>query len=205
MDLPIMSKLAVTSLTIVLVVFMSSCVIASSNGSNENIPKYKFEDPEQYAVNSNNYPTYRIEVSVYRPPSTMVRGEVINGLKEELLNTDVWRVTHVYHDYFYIFSDEYQTRQEQLIKKSSSWNVIADYYFYHLPIDKTGKVVGGWVSFKNKKIVLLPSERRIVFDPNYWRNPEWDMQPSFKPVPRGSFRPRVHDPRSPYAAWDDGC
>ena len=177
-----LTTLTFASLIIVLVVFISSCTTASSNGLNENLPKYKFEDPEQYAVNSNNYPTYRVETSVYRPPSDMVRGKVISEPKEEIRNTDIWRVTHVYHDYFYIFSDEYQARQEQLIKKTYSWNVIADYYLYHLPIDKTGKVVGGWVSFKNKKNVFLSSERRIVFDPIYWRNPEWDKQPIFKPV-----------------------
>ena len=164
-------------LFVTLLAFLSGCAAPVPDVS-KNSFHYKFEDPEQYAVDSKNYPSYRIESSVYRPPSDMVRGKVINEPKEEILNTDIWKVTHVYKDYYYIFSDEYQARQEQLIKKSYSWNVNEDYYFYHLPIDNAGKVIGGWVSFKNKR--YLGSCCKIVFDPSYWRNPEWDKQPSFK-------------------------
>jgi hypothetical protein len=174
-----MTKHTLTYVSIVLLILLSGCAANAPNVANDGSPKYKFEDPDQYVVDSNNYPIYRIESSVYRPPSAMVRGKVINGPKEEILNTDLWRVTHVHNDYYYIFSDEYQARQELLIKKTYSWNVPVKYYFYHLLIDKAGKVVG-WISFKNKELVLLRSERRIVFDPNYWRNPEWEKLPSFK-------------------------
>jgi hypothetical protein len=169
-----------SKLFIALLLALSSCASTTSGGNEEILPKFKFEDPDQYAVDSKNYPTFRVENSIITPPQVMVKGNVINGPKEEIRTNDIWNVTHVHNDYYYIFSEEYQTRQEQLIKKTYSWNVPVNYYFYHLLIDKTGKVVGGWVGFKNRKLVLLPSERRIVFDPSYWRNPEWDKQPSFK-------------------------
>ena len=182
MRLTAMLTLAASRLIIVFLLTLSGCSMAAPDASREGLQKYKSEDPEQYVVDSKNYPTYRIESSIYRPPSGMVKGNVNYEPKEEIRTTDVWKVTHVYGSYYYIFSDEYQARQEQLIKKSYEWNVPKDYYIYHLTIDKTGKVIGGWVSFKNKKLVLLPSERRIVFDPSYWRNPEWDKQPKFKPI-----------------------
>lgn len=181
MGLAIMSAPAVTRFVIGLLLVLSSCASPVSGGNGEGFPKFKFEDREQYAVDSNNYPTFRIERSIYRPPPSMFKGVGGNTPNEEIRTTDLWRVRYVYGGYYYIFSNEYQKRQEQVFKQTGT-NDIVDYYLYHLPIDKTGKVMGGWVSFKNKKIVLLPSDRRVVFDPNYWRNPEWDKQPRFRPV-----------------------
>ncbi len=165
--------------SIALLLVLSACAAPTTVGNTEGMPK--FEDPDLYAVDSKNYPTYGIESVIYSPPSVMTRGYASSTPIEEIRSTDLWIVTHVYKGYYYIFSGEYQKRQEQLIKNSYSWNVIAERNFYHILIDKAGKIVG-WVIFKNKNVVLLRSERRIVFDSSYWRNPEWDKQPGFKPI-----------------------
>lgn len=53
------------------------------------------------------------------------------------------------------------------------------YYLDHLIIENSGKVIG-WISFKNPENVLLPSDRRVVMDPEYWKNPEWENLPGFR-------------------------
>lgn len=173
-----MLNLILSYFFITLLTVLSGCAAPTPDISKDGF-HYKFEDPDQYVVDSKNYPAYRIEKSIYRPPTGLVKGMLINHPDDEMSTADIWRVTHVYNGYYYIFSDEYQKRHMQNIKKSGL-NEFGDRYLYHLPIDTEGHVIGGWVYFKNKKLVLLPSERKIVFDPSYWRNPEWDKQPSFK-------------------------
>ena len=140
----------------------------------------KWDNPDLYEVDSSAYPTFRISKSVFDPPHGMVKGRLDMEPTSEILTDDVWHVTHNYGEYRYIFSMQYQTRQVNLIKQSYPWmKESSDYYLYHLPIDKYGKVVGGWIPFKNKKQVFLSSERKLVMDPSYWRNPEWEGKPSF--------------------------
>ena len=136
----------------------------------------KWENPDFYQVDSSAYPTYKIGKPIFDPPSIMADGMSYKKPMTEISADDIWYVTHKYREYRYIYSDSYQSRQEQLQKK-----VLVGSYtsLYHLPIDKSGKVIGGWVLFKNKKQVLLSSERKLVLDPNYWSNPEWEDKPYF--------------------------
>lgn len=176
-----MSMQVVTRYFVILCLALSGC--AAPTNVNKRVGLQRHQDPEQFAVDSKHYPIYRIEESIYRPPPVMLEGNAlsVNAPREEILATDIWKVTYVCNDHYYIFSDDHQTRREKLIKSSSSYNVIADFYLYHLLIDKTGKVIG-WVPFKNKKNVVLRGDRGVVFDPEYWRNPEWEKLPSLKPI-----------------------
>lgn len=165
-----------TKFFLILVLMLSAC---ATEMNKQALSKYTFENPEAYLVDSTDFHSYRIKSPVTTPPLVFVKGTAIREPREGIKTTDVWKVTHVYEGYLYIFSTEYQTRQAELIKRAYSWNVPANYYLDHLIIENSGKVVG-WISFKNPENVLLPSDRRVVMDPEYWKNPEWENLPGFR-------------------------
>lgn len=166
----------VTKFSLILVLMLSAC---ATEKDKQVLSGYTFENPESYSVDSKDFHRYRVTSSIATAPLASVKGTVIREPREGIKTTDVWKVTHVYKGYLYIFSTEYQTRQAELIKRSYSWNVPANYYLDHLIIEDSGKVIG-WISFKNSKNVLLPSDRRVVMDPEYWKNPEWENLPGFE-------------------------
>jgi hypothetical protein len=168
-------RVAVGKFFLVSVLMLSAC---ATEKDKHVLSKYTFKNPESYRVDSKDFHSYRIVSSVATTPLVSVKGTVIREPREGIKATDVWKVTHIYEGYLYIFSDQYQTRQAELIKSADSWNVPANYYLDHLIIQDSGKVIG-WVSFKNPKIVLLPSDQRVVMDPEYWKNPEWENFPKF--------------------------
>jgi hypothetical protein len=164
-----------TKFFLILVLMLSAC---ATEKDKQGLSKYTFENPESYLVDAKDFHRYRVTYSIATPPLVSVKGTVIQEPRAGIKTTDVWKVTHVYQGYLYIFSTEYRTRQAELIKRSYSWSVPANYYLDHLIIEDSGKVIG-WISFKNPENVLLPADRRVVMDPEYWKNPQWESLPRF--------------------------
>lgn len=168
-------RVATVRFFLILLLMLSAC---ATEKDKQVISKFIFENSEAYRVDSKDFSSYRSMSPIATTPLVSVKGTVIHELREGIKTTDIWKVTHAYKGYYYVFSNEYQTRQAELIKRTYTWNVPANYYLDHLIIENSGTVIG-WISFKNPKSVLLPSDRAIVMDPEYWKNPEWQDLPKF--------------------------
>ena len=123
------------------------------------------EDPDQYKVISNSYPTLHTKSDFFPVPSKL-------GRMPEIKSSDNWHVTHKFKDKILIYSEEYQLRYWENIGGSS--REAPGSTLFHIWINSSGQPEG-WQILKNPEFVVFHRDRYVIFKPEKIESYEWPV------------------------------
>ncbi len=134
---------------------------------------------DQLKVDSDRYPAYRAS-RVFVPPNSLQY--YLGGSRylpqTELRPTDIWHVTHVFHEYYIIQSETYNDRQCRLLDSRRDSTGYVDPFNRCLRridwgvfIRPDGTVAGSWALLPGPRLTF--STRKVFLYRNPRQDPAW--------------------------------
>ena len=146
--------------------------------------EWRTVDPEQFKVNPENYPRFKVQRTI-QPPKTVLSIPIV-----EINEGDIWEVAYKFGDFYLIHSQSYDDRQCLMLSMSGvSGSRIAhvspftgkcrSQYRYCIFVDLTGAVTAGWGLIFNPEVAVSKSTRAQSIKPVLGHGDAWGAQPTF--------------------------
>ncbi len=183
-----MNKTIKIGLLCITVVSGGGCGPIVSSEQSLNGVKFQMEkrvvDPEQFKVNPESYPRFRVRHTI-QPPPVELSIEML-----EISEDDIWEVAYKFGDLYLIFSQSYTDRQcVRLAKGREPGPSIAhispftgkcrSWYRYCIYVDMTGTITAGWQLINNPDVKSSRSARSQLINPIFSNGGAWGIQPTF--------------------------